>query len=1078
MGKRVVVLNEGKTEPRDFPHAGYYFVPERINAETFAWLSEDFDRLIFEDGDQLKSGFDTLFLSKEYQSKLTAKQMLEIVLDETDGKPGNNDDLSDYELSGDELSAERFRYLDKDCWKIYDRLGDSLLEENLDQAYLCYENAAFLCGNEGEKEELLRKKTELSEAGLSDVRKTAIIILSHNNAYLTIQCLNSIRANCSPDSCEIVVLDNASDDGIEKWLEKQKDITYIRSETNLGFPVGCNEAIRQTEKDRDIFLLNNDTRVPPNALFWLRMGIYSAEDVGACGSMVNYSDVNQIEKVEFALPEDYVRYGAEVNVPVRMPYEERPALGGFAMLIKRDALDRTGLLDEVFTPGYFEDTDLSLRIRKEGFRLFICHNSFIYHVGSQSFLKRNDLNEVYQRSFQHMKEKWEFDSTLYCSLLETEQDIIDRIVLDSPPEDVRILEVGSGLGSALGRLRYLFPEAELYGLEERDGLEKLAIRGIRTIWGENRKALPFEKHYFDYIIICNERMEAFEVPGSEEFLKDYLKNGGSLLFTRGGSERSGEQKSPSLQSVHRKLIMALNRTWEGIMAPIGIRRKKDVLYCEMLEAMERDWELFEKAGASFDDETSANLFYKCLDGLLSAENMKATKEVRHSQMPVLIKHLKRMTEGQEVDSLSLTPEVLSDLWEIPLFLQSVSCKASCVPEPEKEGNMKLRYRIEIAKEAEKREPAEIHTVVALSEGAHPWYNVELLKDCGIIPYLFHALFGCEVKMVCVENDEAYTYLPLLKGLELEFIKDEGQVSRLNYVKKNAEKIDLLIFRGGYIDNHDIAVEYKKRNPKGLIYNALDQNSEWMDRILWDSKEYTELMERCDVIGSSNGAMQKHLNEKWPWHVDCIRGGYYNLFGFHESEEELLENKEPVILSVARHGNWQKATDIMMEAFALIEKKIPEWSLRLVGTVEPEFQSFIDDYFIRYPGLRERVIFTGNITDKIELHEEYVRAGIFTLSSRMEAAPNAIPEALFNGCAIAITKVDPWQDATGYIDEEDRICGLSAEIDDAAGFSEILLSLCTSPELKEMQKNAIWRAGKYFDYETIVRDLYGKLCGKG
>ncbi len=368
----------------------------------------------------------------------------------------------------------------------------------------------------------------------------------------------------------------------------------------------------------------------------------------------------------------------------------------------------------------------------------------------------------------------------------------------------------------------------------------------------------------------------------------------------------------------------------------------------------------------------------------------------------------------------------------------------------------------------------IKKVVALSEGSHPWTNVELLKECITIPYMFHKLFGCEVTAVCIENDENYEYLSLLPGLRLELIKDQGANSRLYYVMEHAKEIDLLIFRGWYPDNYPIAEAYKNLNPEGKIYIGLDQNSMWMDRIIWDNFAYKGLFDRCDVIGSSCKTMQDHLNEKWPWKIDYFPSGYFNVLNIQENEKDILDKKEKIILCVARHGTWQKATEILLEAFAKIESEIPDWKLRLVGTVDPEFESYIKAFFATYPNLLERIIFVGEITDKRKLRQEYIRAGVFVLTSRYEGGPNVISEALYAGCAIAITKIDIWKDAIGPMDDGDKICGTSFPVYDVLGAAQGLAELCHNDNLAELQKNAIWRAKRYFDLEMIVRDLYGKI----
>ncbi|MBR1478221.1 MAG: glycosyltransferase family 2 protein [Lachnospiraceae bacterium] len=400
-------------EWHSFRLGGEFFDPDTISDRDFEWLSHDFDAISFEKDQSVREDHRNLFDNPVYQEKLTAKQMLQAAqLEFTEGyKEVWGEDSAGANVNTGAFSDvgkdDNLKYLSEDTYRLYDELGDRLKDKNIDQAYLCYENAAFLCHNDGERSRILEKSSALRGTGKVNVRKTALIILSHNNAYLMQKCLESIRLNCDPSSCEVVILDNASDDGIADWLKLQENITLLLSDKNEGFTKGCNIAIEYADRESDIFLLNNDTRVPPNALFWLRMGLYEAEDVGAVGSMVNYCNNKQLRDVAFAMPEDYVEYGAKNNIFLEEPYIEEDALGGFAMLIKRKVLDEVGVFDESFSPGYFEDTDLSFRIRKAGYRLNVVRNSFIYHVGSQSFAKRPDLEEIYERNKMYFMKKWE-----------------------------------------------------------------------------------------------------------------------------------------------------------------------------------------------------------------------------------------------------------------------------------------------------------------------------------------------------------------------------------------------------------------------------------------------------------------------------------------------------------------------------------------------------------------------------------------------------------------------------------------------------------------------------------------------
>ena len=229
------------------------------------------------------------------------------------------------------------------------------------------------------------------------------------------------------------------------------------------------------------------------------------------------------------------------------------------------------------------------------------------------------------------------------------------------------------------------------------------------------------------------------------------------------------------------------------------------------------------------------------------------------------------------------------------------------------------------------------------------------------------------------------------------------------------------------------------------------------------------MNKVDLIGSSGRRMQKHLNEKWPWMVEFFPNGFFHPWVSVDFPE--YSKKENTILTVGRLGTEQKATDIMLSAFAMAADKIPDWSLKLVGSMEPSFKGFIDSFFNKHPELKDRVIFTGKITEKADLFKEYAKAKIFTLTSILEGGtPNVVAEALHSGCAMAVTEFDAFDDATAK-----GKCGMSAPIGDKTGMAEVYIKLCSDEKkLREMSEYAFTYSEKYFSMEKTAARIYESL----
>lgn len=519
-----------------FRLGGEFFDPDTISDADYEWLSRDFYAISFEKGHSVREDHKNLFDNKKYQEKLSARQMLELAQQEfKEGyleiwdEPTELPEQRNGNSVGQNVTIPQAD--NQGEYALYEFLGDFYLSRNKNQAYLCYENAEFLCTDEMRKSILKTKKEQLQLSGEASVRKTTFVIVSYNSIYLMQKCLESIREHCAPGSYTVIIVDNASTDGVAEWLEQQPDIMLVLCDENAGFPMGCNIGIQYAAPEEDIFLLNNDTRMTHNALFWLRMGLYENEHIGATGCIANYCGIEQLEDVVFSLPGEYLEYAKKKNVPCINPYEEKTRLSGFAMLIKRSVLDEVGDLDETFSPGYFEDDDLSLRIHKAGYRLLICHNSFIYHAGSQSFIKRDDLEDIFTRNYNYLVRKWGYDSWVYSALQDVEKELFNQIS-HNQNDFFRVLEVGAGSGNALTKLKYMYPNAQVYGVEENMQAVENSVETVPILCLDWRKdKLPFVEQFFDYIIYNDRRSRGKSKEEIAQCVGKYLKADGKLLFT-------------------------------------------------------------------------------------------------------------------------------------------------------------------------------------------------------------------------------------------------------------------------------------------------------------------------------------------------------------------------------------------------------------------------------------------------------------------------------------------------------------------------------------------------------------------
>src|SRR3990170_339667 len=205
--------------------------------------------------------------------------------------------------------------------------------------------------------------------------RVAVVVLNWNGLADTSECLESLRAIAYPNY-ETIVMDNGSSGDDAEVLQQRfgDSIRLIVSPRNLGFAGGCNSAMRDAlagEADY-VLLLNNDVTVDPQFLDELVRAAEGLPDAAALCPKIYFHDRPTVicstggRLNPLAGAARQVGRGEED----RGQYEqvaERDYADGACMLIKREALERVGLLDEEYF-AYWEETDWCARAAEAGYR--------------------------------------------------------------------------------------------------------------------------------------------------------------------------------------------------------------------------------------------------------------------------------------------------------------------------------------------------------------------------------------------------------------------------------------------------------------------------------------------------------------------------------------------------------------------------------------------------------------------------------------------------------------------------------------------------------------------------------------
>lgn len=239
--------------------------------------------------------------------------------------------------------------------------------------------------------------------------KLSVIIVNYNVEYFLDQCLSSVKKAMENIDGEVFVIDNDSIDGSNNMVRnKYPEANLIANKKNVGFSIANNQGINKS-KGEYVLLLNPDTVVEHDTFEKVISFMDDHPDAGALGVKMLDGSGNFLPESKRGLPTPATSFYKMSGISKLFPHSSRFAryhlghldkdkiheieiLPGAFMLLRKEALNKTGLLDEAFFM-YGEDIDLSYRIIKAGYKNYYYPETRIIHYKGES-TKKGSVNYV------------------------------------------------------------------------------------------------------------------------------------------------------------------------------------------------------------------------------------------------------------------------------------------------------------------------------------------------------------------------------------------------------------------------------------------------------------------------------------------------------------------------------------------------------------------------------------------------------------------------------------------------------------------------------------------------------------
>jgi len=213
----------------------------------------------------------------------------------------------------------------------------------------------------------------------------SVIILFYNHAEMSLQCLQSLKAETGNIQFEVIIIDNNSKDDTPYLLERIHNVKIIRNSHNLGFSGGCNQGVAHAS-GKYLLFLNNDAQILPNSIKVLYETLENDSNIGAVGGKLIFPDGRLQEAGSIIWHNgscsSYGRNDGDPSKPEYSFVRDVDFCSGAFLMTPKSLFISLGGFDTRYSPAYYEDADYCMSVWKNNLRVVFqpfaaaIHNEF------------------------------------------------------------------------------------------------------------------------------------------------------------------------------------------------------------------------------------------------------------------------------------------------------------------------------------------------------------------------------------------------------------------------------------------------------------------------------------------------------------------------------------------------------------------------------------------------------------------------------------------------------------------------------------------------------------------------------
>lgn len=359
------------------------------------------------------------------------------------------------------------------------------------------------------------------------------------------------------------------------------------------------------------------------------------------------------------------------------------------------------------------------------------------------------------------------------------------------------------------------------------------------------------------------------------------------------------------------------------------------------------------------------------------------------------------------------------------------------------------------------------------------------KDMFLVPKYLSDYLGAKGEIVYPKWAENADFGNEYRGVKLVPIRSLSKFhstlwsekEMIWWLLKNSKNIDVLCLFWLNPRNIFFANIYKMLNRKGVCYVKADLGYTDFTKISvngikgYFKNYFSKVVDIYSVeternyLAIKDGALGDQMKNST---VFMSNGFDIELFEKFNIAKRDFNEKESLLITVGRIGHKEKNNEMMLQALDGID--MMDWKFMLVGNIEDDFLNVFEDFILRNPDKKDKVILTGGIYDREKLWDIYNRAKAFVLTSPKEGMPIVFSEALAFGNFIITTNVS----GSSEISDNGRL-GKIVDVGDVDALRIALCDLFTGKlDLETNYKSAIKLSDAKFNWRKLVEAVGDRI----